>query len=81
MILKKNIKLMESMKMHILLRSNQMARQLQEQLILRKHLQKVDIQLRLAIGMEIMHQSPQHLMLIQKQCRQNIMKMTKIRLW
>jgi len=69
MILKKNIKLMESMKMHILLRSNQMARQLQEQLILRKHLQKVDIQLRLAIRMEIMHRFQRFLMFTQRQCR------------
>lgn len=69
MILKKNIKLMESMKMHILLRSNQMARQLQEQLILRKHLQKVDIQLRLAIGMEIMYRFQRLLMFTQRQCR------------
>ena len=69
MILKKNIKLMESMKMHILLRSNQMARQLQEQLILRKHLQKVDMQLRLVIGMEIMYRFQRLLMFTQRQRR------------
>ncbi len=51
MILKKNTKLMESMKMHILLRSKQMARLLQEQLNSKKALTKVDIPLHLAIGM------------------------------
>ena len=69
MILKKNTKLMESMKMHILLRLKSDGKTTTRTIKFKKALTKVDIPLHLAIGVAIMYRFQLLLMLIQRQCR------------